>query len=905
MLKKCLLPLRPLGFSLVNLLILVFLQIVLPFTTKSSSVLTQRKKKKATTMDVYQGGTAYQVYNPQGSKPLESLKVTGGSVRKEYDKGSKSQVIIVEQPTSKITVPKQLTGALLVHPIVVVQIFAINITSIAIEFTVVDSLGKRRLIFSNSFATIQPNPQHTKFPFQLMPKQIWLDLIFDVRSLHRNVYETRAPVGFRGVESLTVSGAGCKVRRIYSLKELPPMNGGLGFQMFVPSQFALPADVEQQQIVLTRGDELMVVGTGGKPSQPEEHATPAPMRKVDSKAAIPGKTPMGGGSSAGPSPKPTLAAARQALGSASKAHLLSRHVDVSLSSSPPPLFHSHDDAMGATAGSTDDVRARLIPSISPLTPSEAEDNINEPSQQLLLRTFNPSDSSKRTSARIASVTANNAAVVLQRTVEVAPELSVAANQLERNSVSARSDIGDDFAAVSRCADHVVEFRQHPVLSSLHVSRVAAVSSSQAAPPQGDLQRESITRASLSSRPAQAADDDEEEFVVRHATVCTDESPDKAVVMRTSARQVEGINPQHSAVQQPGAAKFRDVPRPMTLSSRASCTTDIFDAQREANTARQLRLSDSSVLVVDPRGEMEESMKHAQSANAFGHGDSQSLGHTSPEHHIDGTQSVPMLSLTNVHQHAVLFRSVHLPTPSTGNRYRQEEQSDDEDEWIPPEEESTTGSAAGGRCVDERAFYFPPSSAESGIRVPQVAVVGENSAGHVQPTRIPLSTLQPPPEAITIPMPQVYAQGFGHGPSVQHQPLQQQSQPPVAVQAVGAQQQGYGALAHHQVGRWGSEGQLQQPLSPPPPVRDSTMVLDGLGGSPDPHSVADGQRYEFDPIVGCYFDKVTNRFVKPPQQDPNSQALLALQQQQHGGGAVPRRGAIPGVIEPRSAGSGSR
>lgn len=275
-------------------------------------------------MDAYQGGNAFQVYSPQGSKPLESLRVTGGTVRKEYDKPSKSQVVTMEQVSSKIVVPRvPKTGALLVHPVVVVQLFVSHATTLlSVEFAVVDQLGKRRLTFSNSFATIQPNPQHCKFPLQTFPRNQWLDLIFDVRQLHHNVYETRASVGFRGVESITLSGAHVRVRRIYTLREVPPISaapqtstspqqqqhdggiaqrrgigagahqqGGL-YHMHVPSQFTLPADVEQTQILIARGDELAPVtvvaeaatgvalprvNSGGKAQQQQQQqSSPAP-----------------------------------------------------------------------------------------------------------------------------------------------------------------------------------------------------------------------------------------------------------------------------------------------------------------------------------------------------------------------------------------------------------------------------------------------------------------------------------------------------------------------------------------------------------------------------------------------------------------------------------------------------
>jgi hypothetical protein len=94
-----------------------------------------------------------------------------------------------------------------------------------------------------------------------------------------------------------------------------------------------------------------------------------------------------------------------------------------------------------------------------------------------------------------------------------------------------------------------------------------------------------------------------------------------------------------------------------------------------------------------------------------------------------------------------------------------------------------------------------------------------------------------------------------------------------------------------------------PLSPPPPVRISQEL--GAAGSSPPHPVAyeeDPRRYEFDPVVGCYFDRVANRFVKPSSSSAKHRGggpAVPQQQQQH----VPfsqsaaERGASPGQRVP--------
>lgn len=920
-------------------------------------------------MNVFQGGIAYQVYNPQGSKPLESLKIAGGAVRKEYDKPSKSQVVVVDQATSKITVPKtNVANALLVHPIVVIQLFALNISSITIEFSVVDALGKRRLIFSNSFASIQAHPQHTKFPFQLLPRNVWMDLLFDVRQLHHNVYEGRASVGFRGVESITISGAGCRVRRIYTLREVPPMGGGGGgaadidavYRMHVPSQFTLPPDVEQLHIGIVRGDELM-----GRPPTADELAVAPSARKEQ----------LGGRRDSGTE--------RQAMGSKVPSHAAD-------SSSPAGRRTNAEVVPRATT---------RVPGLS----AQQQHPLSSP-------------------ARPASVYID-AAVALPPATSIAPEMPD--NQRETSfDTTVTVHVNHQTAgpgpfqqswkrpqAAALQQQHqdeasVMEFSSHGALTALHQHRQASLSGSTASSATVQHLQQPVAIPTVATLDAREDSDADEEFVVQHAytapcssTNCHQSStrisststfhpyygaatsvevlPEAATQVPMSPPSIENSHRRHRQhnnshgnsppLSRPNpmatsAASIISVPnaRESFVSGEEKATvvvaasnapaahgqqhqdTTVHDEAWEASTARQLRLSESVVMMGgETIGTRDNDTQRNDLAAAIRNAARNALSQipaaaaSKPlSSHQQPQQSLPPVAFASptgvlsstlppdvggvaLTTGSVFFRPISAP--SSEHRYVDSDVPSDDDD-PPRDPASSAGGPAQPRekvsaTIDPRALYVPSHEADAHEERKERDSESRRDVSPPAASTSPLSAAQGNVKQWLSDQQQPVARGgaphSSNGDVVNRQPLlfPHGGQPPPwldpALQQLHLQQQQMQqvpAFYQQQRNVSGNEDEYAYArnspphnppgsrgafLSPPPPVRLSHE----LGCSPpDPHVIAaNADRYEYDPIVGCYFDRVTNRFVRPP-----TSAVAPVSNHQDALHGPANRGQVPGT-----------
>lgn len=790
------------------------------------------KKLISPAMEQFQGGAAYQVYSPQGSKPLDSLKIVG-PVRKEYDKLSKSQVIVVEQPTSRITVPKVLTGALLVHPVIVVQIFALNITAINIEFCVCDALGKRRLIFSNSFTTIQAHPQHTKFPFQLMPRNVWMDVVFDIRSIHRTVYETRAPVGFRGVESVSLSGAGCKVRRIYSLREAPSsfLSHNAPYHLDIPAQFALPGDVEQQHVLVQHGDELLAGGGGGVDSSAATEVAAAPV------------APSGyvGG-------KGHVAAPQHAK------------------SSKPARLHSapaRDSSFAAPAALTG---GAAVPSTN-ISSSSVTTASGAPRRQISSAShLRPQVGALASAARVKPAPAQHvdaSFVVQDRVPSTSVSHDVDENLPLRETLRlSATGKGCTASGVLRTSGHAEKYAaarmEHLLPTSDQLRGTDPVGGLQV-PLVIDTREDSSARRAIGqgepNDEAPPSDDEDAEFVVRHyspyeaanvnsrshenpfteraapappvVTANSGQTPSAGVAVSVAREpsqlceppSVESSRRQHkSQMKSVLSDASRPLPPPMasTTSVASVDQTALFDAEREANTARQLRLSSSVVLTSHVSVDTNRQAAQVGSYSFRG---------------------PPEASSSD----AVIFRHRHdLDAPSPAAERRYECVSDDDDQCP---------------CTDDRAFFFPPPEGSEAQSTLSPEVVPRRATDC---TALPTYDVAPagprvlPPDEVNVGV---------------HVPVRTADLQSAAVEnrvPSGNVPELFDDLADR---RWDrpSSRWLEGVPSPPPPVRMSHE----LGCSPPEHQLADKSRYEYDPVVGCYFDRVSNRFVKPPGAQPLS------------------------------------
>lgn len=865
-------------------------------------------------MDVFQGGTAFQVYNPQGSKPLESLKVAGGSVRKEYDKPSKSQVIVVDQPTSKITVPKVLTGALLVHPIVVVQVYAIHMSSISIEFSVVDALGKRRLMFSNNFSSIQPNPQHTKFPFQLLPRQVWVDLVFDVRNLHRVVYEARAPVGFRGVESITISGAGCRVRRIFTLRELPiasaTVDGSSGeptpvalsdaqFRMHVPSQFALPNDVDQVHVLIRNGHELMGYAPP-EPAPPNESPSGAlGVKRVGSA--------VGSGRPAGVTPRPAAAAGGPAAVAPRQTSSRSKGMAV------PSLTPGRGSGSGGSSKRFFDVNNVAEPAAEVISPTDLPNAaLPQASTATHLSTTQPPHPSRLLGSHrgtshhmenhIADIhrteIGHDAFVLAGENTAVAPYSRATTVPVEHVTVSQqRCDVLQTAVfAQSPSEDDDIDDEEFVVQ---HYAAVARNGSSSASRLGNDFGPASHSYSHRPQPETSAAAESE-----RHRMSLTATGGDVCVVGGSTTSS----SAHAPSFPRSGDSEGRTRPKPMCFESEASAIrgepvasqsmlndadTTLHNEEWEEATARQLRLSESQAgLPVQPH-----SLFFHDVPQAF-------FVHPS----IAASQSIPG-DISESSSAAVADGTAYQAVkPRKGSASSSRYAS------VPADDDDGNGDVS---SADPRGFYYPqaaPSDDDKILVRPEEVVAAQLPPPAVQVQFVkPVPLLLPSyaPDASTMQQPQSLQRvsGLREGRQADSQAIQypqqaihellQQAPPMYAEEELGLHGQQHSILPRRSQLEINSPtyrptSRVEVAISPPPPVH---LSHEGLGCSPpDPHILtSDTSRFEYDPIVGCYFDRVSNRFVKPPSRAPSAQYL---QHQQYSAPTTHKtaeeRGASPGV-----------
>lgn len=171
----------------------------------------------------YQGGAHFEVFSPTGSDPTQLWKVCGGkAVKKVYDKSVKGNVYsIAGGPGCKMQLPKdERKGMWLVQPFLCLQFFLPPGQPISFELSVQDHGGtRRRLIFSSAFSEVKATPLHCQVPLTAVRRGMWLNLVLNVADI--------VAANFRGQElravELIALGAVCRLRKIFTLKQAPPV----------------------------------------------------------------------------------------------------------------------------------------------------------------------------------------------------------------------------------------------------------------------------------------------------------------------------------------------------------------------------------------------------------------------------------------------------------------------------------------------------------------------------------------------------------------------------------------------------------------------------------------------------------------------------------------------------------
>ncbi len=166
----------------------------------------------------YQFGKYLSLLDIQEKESIQKWGVTGGNLKKAYDKTVKGYVYITDQ-NMKLSLPGKPQDLFLLQTYLTLQCKILFKQSFNIEVQVTDSdLVKRRLFFSGAtdYTYSQPNIVKTihsvRIPSSLLLEGVWLNLQFDLLSFIQNSFE---PFKLRSVDQITIGGA-CLLRKVYT-----------------------------------------------------------------------------------------------------------------------------------------------------------------------------------------------------------------------------------------------------------------------------------------------------------------------------------------------------------------------------------------------------------------------------------------------------------------------------------------------------------------------------------------------------------------------------------------------------------------------------------------------------------------------------------------------------------------
>eukprot|EP01012_Entosiphon_sulcatum_P057727 TRINITY_DN81570_c0_g1_i1.p1 TRINITY_DN81570_c0_g1~~TRINITY_DN81570_c0_g1_i1.p1 ORF type:complete len:866 (-),score=79.42 TRINITY_DN81570_c0_g1_i1:67-2634(-) len=206
-------------------------------------------------MNQFQGGQSFEVFSPQGSRPLSAcVKLSNAKfIQKVFDRQLKGNVVNLEGDTTqtKLQLPKQDRVSLgLVQPVLVLQIFAYPGQPLYFECVVNDAMGaKRRLIFSTSRKDVLFDPLHVQLPLCGVPRDCWLNFCIDAPALFARHFKGNQ---LKSIDAIVI-GPCCKLRKIFTLKTRLADQYVPGVD--IPKHLDFPPGVEFTTLVLTGSDK--------------------------------------------------------------------------------------------------------------------------------------------------------------------------------------------------------------------------------------------------------------------------------------------------------------------------------------------------------------------------------------------------------------------------------------------------------------------------------------------------------------------------------------------------------------------------------------------------------------------------------------------------------------------------
>eukprot|EP00002_Diphylleia_rotans_P013702 TRINITY_DN2673_c0_g1_i10.p1 TRINITY_DN2673_c0_g1~~TRINITY_DN2673_c0_g1_i10.p1 ORF type:complete len:703 (-),score=125.75 TRINITY_DN2673_c0_g1_i10:67-2175(-) len=249
----------------------------------------------------YQNGPSFEIFSAQGSNPLHGWKVihtgSANSVHKEFDKPTKSSVLVIEGSSqTRLQLPADdKKGLGLIQPYLVFQIFVSSGQSFGLELSITDQdRNKRRLILSSSVKDVTCTALHSRLPLTILIRNEWHNLVIDLPNLVSHCWRGHT---FRTLESISLSPY-CRLRRIFTMKscpietmtpgddyvQLPP---GVSFDT-IPRAMDFPPGILSQTFIYTMERVFKVQGkpsdTGSELSAKDSQSASTP-RTQTSKAS--------------------------------------------------------------------------------------------------------------------------------------------------------------------------------------------------------------------------------------------------------------------------------------------------------------------------------------------------------------------------------------------------------------------------------------------------------------------------------------------------------------------------------------------------------------------------------------------------------------------------------------------
>eukprot|EP00760_Papus_ankaliazontas_P028684 PhM_4_TR3856/c0_g1_i1/m.100769 len=184
-----------------------------------------------------------ELFTAQGTRPLSQLmKITAPKlVKREYDKGCRSNVLVLDGATPTQCNVQFTLGAnggdAALSPVLVLQLMAAH-GDVLIEVSCIDGSGaRRRVTLTHNAKSASEDVFNTRLPLAAMPRDRWCILYIHVGTLMGHH-------GLKSLERLTL-GPKLRLRRIYATKDVLPDGPWADF----------PPGVDAESMVITHGDE--------------------------------------------------------------------------------------------------------------------------------------------------------------------------------------------------------------------------------------------------------------------------------------------------------------------------------------------------------------------------------------------------------------------------------------------------------------------------------------------------------------------------------------------------------------------------------------------------------------------------------------------------------------------------